>query len=52
MAVCIISGLVCATVLALIVMPVFYAIFFGVRETAVAVPRAQPMRQSVEVKEP
>ena len=49
---CIISGLVCATVLALIVMPVFYAIFFGVRETAVAVPRAQPMRQSVEVKEP
>ena len=50
MAVCIIFGLVFAAVLALIVMPVLYAIFFGVRETAAAVPGAQPMRQSVEVK--
>ena len=52
MAVCIIFGLVFAAVLALIVMPVLYAIFFGVRETAAAVPGAQPMPQSVEVKRP
>ena len=51
MAVCIIFGLVFAAVLALIVMPVLYAIF-GVRETAAAVPGAQPMPQSVEVKRP
>jgi multidrug efflux pump subunit AcrB len=50
MAVCIMFGLTAAAVLSLIVTPVLYAIFFGVRETAVAVPRAQPMRQPVEVK--
>jgi multidrug efflux pump subunit AcrB len=50
MAVCIIFGLSFAAVLALLVMPALYAIFFGVRETAAAVPEAQPMRQPVEVK--
>jgi AcrB/AcrD/AcrF family len=43
-------GLAFATVLCLIVTPVLYAIFFGVRETAAAVPEAQSMRQPVEVK--
>jgi multidrug efflux pump subunit AcrB len=50
MAVCIIFGLSFAAVLALLVMPALYAIFFGVREPAAAVPEAQPMRQPVEVK--
>jgi hypothetical protein len=31
-------------------MPVFYAIFFGVREPAAAVSGAQLMQQPVEVK--
>jgi multidrug efflux pump subunit AcrB len=50
MAVCIMFGLTCAAVLALIVTPVLYAIFFGIRETAAATPRAQPIQQPVEVK--
>jgi Cu/Ag efflux pump CusA len=50
MAVCIMFGLTCAAVLSLIVTPVLYAIFFGVRETAIAMPGAQPMKQPVEVK--
>jgi multidrug efflux pump subunit AcrB len=50
MAVCIIFGLSFAAVLALLVMPALYAIFFGVRETAAAMPRAQPMKEPVEVK--
>ena len=48
MAVCIMFGLTCAAVLALIVTPVLYAIFFGIHETAAAVPSAQPVQQSVE----
>ena len=52
MAVCIMFGLSFAAVLSLIVTPVLYAIFFGVREPAAAVPGAQPMPQSVEVKRP
>ena len=43
-------GLAFATILCLIVTPVLYAIFFRVHETAAAVPSAQPMPQSVEVK--
>jgi multidrug efflux pump subunit AcrB len=44
-------GLAFATILCLIVTPVLYAIFFGVHETAAAVPpQAQQMPQSVEVK--
>jgi hypothetical protein len=33
-----------------IVTPVLYAIFFGVREPAAVLPRAEPMRQPVNVK--
>jgi multidrug efflux pump subunit AcrB len=43
-------GLAFAIVLCLIVTPVLYAIFFGVHQTAVVVPSAQPVQQSVEVK--
>jgi multidrug efflux pump subunit AcrB len=50
MAVCIMFGLTCAAVLALIVTPVLYAIFFGVHEEAVEAARAHPMQQPVEVK--
>jgi multidrug efflux pump subunit AcrB len=49
MAVCIMSGLTSAAVLSLIVTPVLYAIFFGVREPTGAVSRAVSMRQPVEV---
>ncbi|HEX2173656.1 MAG TPA: efflux RND transporter permease subunit, partial [Dehalococcoidia bacterium] len=50
MAVCIMFGLTGAAVLALIVTPVLYAIFYSVHEPAAAAPRAQPVRQPVEVK--
>jgi multidrug efflux pump subunit AcrB len=51
MAVCIMFGLTCAAILALIVTPVLYAIFFGIREMAAATPpKAQPMPEPVEVK--
>jgi multidrug efflux pump subunit AcrB len=50
MAVCIMFGLTGAAVLSLIVTPVLYAIFYGIRDTAVVAPEAQPMRQPVEVK--
>jgi multidrug efflux pump subunit AcrB len=43
-------GLAFATILCLIVTPVLYAIFYGVREPAAAAPRAQPVQEPVEVK--
>jgi hypothetical protein len=43
-------GLTCAAVLALIVTPVLYAIFFGIRETAATTPEVQSAREPVEVK--
>src|SRR5262245_42110794 len=50
MAVCIMFGLTCAAVLALIVTPVLYAIFFGVHEPIATTSRAQPIQQPVAVK--
>jgi hypothetical protein len=43
-------GLSFAAVLSLILTPVLYAIFFDIHEPAVTTPRAQPVRQPVEVK--
>jgi hypothetical protein len=60
MAVCIMFGLTCAAVLSLIVTPVLYAIFFGVRgpdrgtgtrEEALRGPAHEPERQA-GVREP
>jgi multidrug efflux pump subunit AcrB len=50
MSVVIMFGLTCAAVLALIVTPVFYAIFFGIHETTAAQPEAQLSHEPVEVK--
>jgi multidrug efflux pump subunit AcrB len=50
MAVCIIFGLSFAAVLALLVMPAVYAIFFGIHEDAATTRTAQPMQEPVEVK--
>jgi hypothetical protein len=50
MSVCIMFGLTCAAVLALIVTPVLYAIFFGIHEDAATTQRAQPIQEPVEVK--
>jgi multidrug efflux pump subunit AcrB len=50
MAVCIMFGLTCAAVLALIVTPVFYAIFFGIHSPAPTTLSAELMPQPVEVK--
>jgi hypothetical protein len=43
-------GLTCAAILALIVTPVLYAIFFRVHEEAVEAETAHPLEQPVEVK--
>jgi hypothetical protein len=50
MAVCIIFGLSFAAVLALLVMPALYAIFFSIHEEVATTPRAQPMPKPVEVE--
>jgi multidrug efflux pump subunit AcrB len=50
MAVCIMFGLTCAAILALILTPVLYAIFFRIHDPAVSTSRAQPMHRPVEVK--
>jgi multidrug efflux pump subunit AcrB len=50
MSVCIMFGLTGAAVLALIVTPVLYAIFFRIHEDTATTLRAQRMRQPVEVK--
>jgi multidrug efflux pump subunit AcrB len=50
MAVCIMFGLTCAAILALIVTPVLYAIFFRVHEEAVEAERAHAIKQPVEVE--
>ncbi len=50
MAVCIMFGLTCAAILALILTPVLYAIFFRIHDPAVSTSRAHPMHRPVEVK--
>jgi multidrug efflux pump subunit AcrB len=49
MAVCIMFGLTCAAVLALIVTPVLYAIFYGIHEDVPAASKAQQLKEPMEV---